>query len=355
VKLLGPDRLTLQWHVTNRCGQACGHCYHEPSDELPAAARRGLLAQFERLLEQLGARRGAAVRGRVHLTGGEPFLAVGFLDLIEAIRASRMRLEFAVMTTGLPVDRELARTLVGLGPVFVQVSLDGDEEAHDRLRGPGNWRQVVAAISRMAAAGLFVSVSFTALASTAHLFPAVVAAARRAGAKAVWSDRLVPLGRAAALRGELLAPAAVERYVRLVGATAAREERRLFGRTRVGTRRALQFWGSSKRPYACSAGQSLLALLPDGVVVPCRRLPIRVGTLPADDLAALYFESPLLAALRDPRRVVAGCARCAYQPLCQGGLRCLAHAVTGDPFTADPGCALAERADGGGTAGAGEE
>ena len=105
--------------------------------------------------------------------------------------------------------------------------------------------------------------------------------------------------------------------------------------------RALQFLVGGGRPYRCTAGDSLITVQPNGDVVPCRRMPLRVGNLLETPLAELYERSPLLRALRDPDRASRGCERCAFARLCGGGLRCLSAAVHGDPFVADPGCWLA--------------
>ena len=57
-------------------------------------------------------------------------------------------------------------------------------------------------------------------------------------------------------------------------------------------------------------------------------------------LDRLYYESELLAALRDRGRAMEGCAGCEHEERCGGGLRCLAYAVTGNAFRKDPGCWL---------------
>ncbi|MEA3325633.1 MAG: SPASM domain-containing protein, partial [Euryarchaeota archaeon] len=75
---------------------------------------------------------------------------------------------------------------------------------------------------------------------------------------------------------------------------------------------------------------------PNGDLYPCRRMPIRAGNLLETPLIELYYESDLFCALR--KRISEGCEGCFYSGLCRGGLRCLSYALTGDPFTTDPGC-----------------
>ena len=110
--------------------------------------------------------------------------------------------------------------------------------------------------------------------------------------------------------------------------------------------RALQFLATgSKQQYRCSAGDTLLALQPDGTLLPCRRLPVPLGNVMKTTLRRIYEEHPLLGELRDDSKVADGCQSCDHARQCGGGLRCLSHALCGDPFVADPGCWLASRAE----------
>ena len=63
------------------------------------------------------------------ITGGEPMMHPDFRDLVRT--AWGHRFEVAVLTNGHFVDEETARFL--RGAEFVQASLDGDQEIHDRI------------------------------------------------------------------------------------------------------------------------------------------------------------------------------------------------------------------------------
>jgi radical SAM protein with 4Fe4S-binding SPASM domain len=126
----------------------------------------------------------------------------------------------------------------------------------------------------------------------------------------------------------------------------SRKKRRLFSRSdeTVTMRRALQFLKGDGCPYRCEAGRDLITVLADGTLVPCRRMPIPAGDLLQHDLVELYDTSPLFAELREKKTSI-GCESCFYRADCNGGLRCLAHAMTGSFNQADPGCWLANRAE----------
>ena len=53
--------------------------------------------------------------------------------------------------------------------------------------------------------------------------------------------------------------------------------------------RALQFLEGDGRPYRCTAGESLLILMPSGDLYPCRRMPIPLGNVTKVPLEKLCF------------------------------------------------------------------
>jgi radical SAM protein with 4Fe4S-binding SPASM domain len=256
-----------------------------------------------------------------------------------------------VLTNGTLIDAALARRLARLGPAFVQVSIDGARASHDRIRGAGQHDRAVTGVKHLVREGVRTLISFTAHRANYREIVDVVRLARRLKVDRVWADRLIPAGCGESMRRMLLTPAETREFFQLMHREQLRSRRLGGGRTEVAMHRALQFLEAGGRPYHCTAGDSLVAVLPNGDLVPCRRLPIRVGNLVATPLAELYDGSPLLRALRCPDRTSRGCESCFYAKLCRGGLKCLSHAVTGDPFRADPGCWLASTGEAGATAG----
>lgn len=333
--------LLLQWHVTERCNLRCAHCYQEdaPTGSLCFDEQLGVLDQYAVLLDRLaaGSRVGRAW-GHVTLTGGEPFLHPRFFDLLDAVAARRDRWRFAILTNGTLLDDDACRRLRRLRPSFVQVSLEGTRSTHDRIRGAGSFERTVAAVRRLVGAKVPTYVSFTAHRGNVGEFVDVALLSARLGVTRVWADRMIPCGRGAALREALLTPAETRAFFESMEAARDRLRRDGVAGTEVAMHRALQFLVGGGHAYRCAAGRTLLALLPNGDVLPCRRLPLVVGNLRDRALDDLYFESPRLRALREPGRVAKGCEECVYRSVCGGGLRCLSQAVHGDPFHADPGC-----------------
>ena len=334
--------LLLQWHITDRCGQRCAHCYQDSyggGGELPLAALMDILGQYKALLEDLRGQDGAPARGHITLAGGEPFARGDIWDLLKAISGEGGLFSFGLLTNGSYLDRPAIRRLRGLNPRFVQVSLDGDRETHDSLRGAGDYGRVVGVLKSLCAEGIFTMISFTAAAGNYRQFPHVARLGRALGVGKVWTDRMIPLGHGAAMAP--MDTAMTAEYIKIVAEEKRLAEKSYLCKTEVGADRALQFMDAGGKPYRCRAGESLITIMPDGTLFPCRRMPIGCGNVMEASLASLYHGGELMKSLRDRGRIPEGCRGCAYSRFCSGGLRCMSAAVCGDPFRADPGCPLA--------------
>ncbi len=88
---------------------------------------------------------------------------------------------------------------------------------------------------------------------------------------------------------------------------------------------------------AIKEGRGLVFLDHRGMVFPSDHLPFVAGNVRKTSLSAIYRESPLFCALRDPRVLEGRCGLCAYRVTC-GGSRDRAYAATGKLFAEDPGC-----------------
>ncbi len=338
-----PRHLLLQWHITERCNLRCRHCYQESycTRELSFDDLLTILQQYRELLSTWRSENsGTRLPGHITVTGGEPFVRSDFLDLLQLFRRDRCLYSFAVLTNGTFIDRTMAKRLQRLGPSFVQVSLEGTRKTHDAIRGSGSFDRTVAAIKQLVRARIRTLISFTATRANYREFPQVAELAGRLRADRVWADRCIPCGSGSELADQLLGPEDTSEFVELMRQACLKRSRRWLGRTEVAMHRALQFLGGGP-VYSCSAGDSLITVQPNGDLLPCRRMPIRVGNVLEVPLHMLYAESPLLARLRNKNQKISGCEDCAYSSVCRGGLKCLSYAVAGDPFAADPGCWLA--------------
>jgi len=271
-------------------------------------------------------------RGHITSTGGEPFIRHDFMDFLEFL--STQKISFAILTNGSFIGAEMTHRLHNLAPTSVQVSIDGTQATHDRIRGAGDFKRATSAVKHLVREHIPTLISFTANRSNFREFEKVAQLGMRLRVERVWADRFIPLGRGSEQQKEVLTPDETRELFEIM--YRARCKRRWFCRTEIAMHRALQFLVAGGRPYHCTAGDTLITVMPNGNLYPCRRMPIRVGNLMETPLIELYHKSKLFRALRT--RISEGCEGCFYSKLCRGGLRCLSYALTGDPFKTDPGC-----------------
>ena len=336
-----PRGLLLQWHVTERCNLRCAHCYQEgySGEELRFQDLLKVLNQYKELLARWrGTAKRRKVPGHITVTGGEPFVRLDFPDLLDVFAANRKHFSFAILTNGTFIDAVMARRLRKLRPAFVQVSIEGSQATHDRIRGPGNFERTVTAVKHLVRRRIRTLISFSAHRSNFREFPEVARLGRKLGVSRVWSDRVIPWGSGAELRDQVLTPDETREFFQIMHSARTEAVRRWFGRTEIAMHRALQFLVAGGRPYHCTAGDTVVTVQPNGDLYPCRRMPIRVGNLRETPLAELYYRSDLFQALRNRDRVSDGCEACGHRKVCRGGLKCLSYAVTSEPLKADPGC-----------------
>ena len=133
----------IDFSLTERCNLRCRHCITFAPQRTEAGTARSLPAF---LLDRLrGPFAFAGYYGFVH--GGEPLIAPGLFDVLDAIRAARSGRPAVVhlLTNGLLLTERMTRRLVDAGVRSISVSLDGaTAETNDAIRDGGRFEAIVA-------------------------------------------------------------------------------------------------------------------------------------------------------------------------------------------------------------------
>ncbi|MEW6657697.1 MAG: radical SAM protein [Thermodesulfobacteriota bacterium] len=336
----------IQWHLTERCNLRCQHCYQDNKkiEEMSFPEIAGVMATAVRMVQEWQEAYDIQFLPSFNVTGGEPFLREDFFAILERMIATGF--EIYLLSNGTLITGEIARKLADLGVHGVQVSLEGLERTHDRLRGPGSFAAAVAGIQNLLDAGVSVSLNTTLSRMNAGDFPHLADLALSLGVPRLGFSRLVPSGRGLALLDQALTTPEVKE---IYGKIAALKIEGL--EIATGDPMASQMHEAPPAGDAgdialggCAAGVSGLTLLPDGTVTPCRRLPLPIGNVRRDSLRELWAASPVLEALRDRRRYQGRCGPCPRWAQCRG-CRAIAYAwsrAQGSPdfLGPDPQCGL---------------
>jgi len=100
------------------------------------------------VLQALAADMAALGTQKVHLSGGEVLLLPNIIDIIDLFAGQGMQVNLT--TNGTRLTHDMAGRLAASGVHNVSISLDGaTAQAHDRLRGRGNWKKTVKGIRRL--------------------------------------------------------------------------------------------------------------------------------------------------------------------------------------------------------------
>ena len=197
------------YNCTSRCNLKCLHCYSSSdrnyrNDELDTAEAKRLLSQL------------AAVNCPVVLfSGGEPLLRSDLFELLA--EAKRLGLRTVVSTNGTLIDSAVAARLAGVGVSYVGISIDGDEQFHDKFRATkGSFKSAVAGIENCKRAGLKTGLRFTITKANAEQVSAIFDIAASAGVRRICFYHLIRTGRAKELNSQILTPGQTRRVLDVI-------------------------------------------------------------------------------------------------------------------------------------------
>ncbi len=321
---------TLYAYLTEGCNLLCRHCWLAPRWDRTGTEGTtldpDLLAQVLRQGRELGL-------DSVKLTGGEPFLHPGILQILEGVRQEGLHL--SLETNGTRVTPDLAAAAAACRQTFASVSLDGaDPESHEHVRGvPGCFEAARQGIRHLVAAGVRTQVILTVMRHNCGQLEALVRMAEDLGVGSVKFNVVQPAERGQGLHrsGEALGVKELVHLGRWVEQDLApRTGLKLYFSYPMAFR-SLRHMFDREEGGGCSACGVLkiLGLLPDGSYALCgvgRTVSELVfGNAAVDRLADVWHGSPVLKSLRGglPDRLEGVCGRCLMRHRCRGA--CLAQ------------------------------
>jgi MoaA/NifB/PqqE/SkfB family radical SAM enzyme len=332
-----PSDFHVQWHITNKCLQRCIHCYQDTFTDEEDLDFGRLCRVADHLAAAMREWGGACT---VTLTGGEPFLKdelfplLRYLDCLPEIKA------LAVITNGLLFNESIADELKRIGKFTeLLVSLDAATLATNaEIRGPMVFNRVTRNLRVMKGEGLKIALMATLMRDNLHELPHLLDAPGWFDLDGLVLERFVPLGAGRRIATAALRPEEVRdayRYVfEWIGQDHTDEELLACRALRIDFDRARR---TARLSFAgCAAGKYGAAVMPEGTVLPCRRLHIPAGNLLQESLADIWNRSKVLRDIRDPDRIQGKCRRCPVRGCT--GCRAIAYALSGDYLAEDPQC-----------------
>jgi AdoMet-dependent heme synthase len=252
-----------------------------------------------------------------HFTGGEPLLRTDLPYILDYAR--QYGFSTSLLSNGTLISADVAGQLRETGVRDVQVSLDGTEHVHDRIRGTGSFKRALCGIENLVHQGIDTYINLTLSRLNMNEIDGLVRLARDQGIQMVTCSRLVLCGRGKELADHMLTAAEM---------AAIHEHCKKYenGDIKVASLDPLALVANVDRDIpdselpvgGCAAGIFGITITSDGSLMPCRRMDLVIGNIKTDNLRRLWVESPVLCALRDREHYHGDCRSCYYWPVCRG-------------------------------------
>jgi radical SAM protein with 4Fe4S-binding SPASM domain len=347
--MIAPPYL-VSYAITRKCNLKCKHCYSDATDT--RAPDELSTTEAKRFLDDL-AKWGIRL---LVFDGGEPLCRDDFFEI--AGYASRKGIKLVVGSNGLLIDKPAARKMLESGVQCVQISVDGAKpETHDLFRGEnGAFRKAMQGVKACKEAGLPFQFGTVIRKRTLPEIPDILRLAVESGANAAEFFDLVQVKRVKQECPEEVLSVDERRKVMEWLAEAQKDcpivirvpacpMYPLILKERNIQPKHFPTHVLHRIPYydrGCAAGMpnGYVTILPNGDVIPCMLLQVRLGNIKEESIIDIWNESPILSKLRSRNLLEGGCGQCIHRDIC-AGCRGRAYEETGNMLAPDPGCWLA--------------
>ena len=336
--------------ITGRCNLNCAYCFY--ADEMTALTDLPTEVWLK-FFEQLGELGVMAVT----LTGGEVFTRPDFFELLDGVIANRMR--YDILSNGTLINEEVihqfnqGKRRIRLNSI--QISIDGaSAQVHDHSR-PHSYKRAIHALRLLKENGFPLTVrvtinryNYSDLENIAELLLEDV------GLSGFSTNEAYPCGAtnryeqgimlSVPQRREVMQTliGLNEKYHNRISATAgplalAQQEQTIH----EAQEKSQNHLPGRGHLTACGGVFSKIAILHDGTIVPCHVISdLHLGNILTDDLKDVWFNHPLMQAMRQRREIsldnLDPCRTCAYKGYCTGGCPGGALFLNGDFNTRNP-------------------
>jgi radical SAM protein with 4Fe4S-binding SPASM domain len=285
------------------------------------------------------------ISASINVTGGEPFLHADLYEILASLH--RNNFDLYILTNGTLVHQREAAALAEIPVKGVQVSLEGPEEVHDNIRGKGSFQSAIRGVNHLLSQNLRVTLNLTLSVLNVDSIEEMACLASSLGVQRIGFSRLVPSGRGLGLKDSILSKERVREAYRKIQSMCIPDLDIVTGDPIYSCsldntppeNRTIPFGG-------CAAGVSGLTILPDGTLLPCRRLNVPLGNILKDNVRSLWATSPVLTSLRNKKKYKGKCRTCEQWAQCRG-CRAIAYQHSllkgrGNYLSEDPQCFIGE-------------
>jgi len=191
---MGQGQLFIQWDSTNDCNLRCSHCYHNREGNQKHLQDNNLM-DFKKVKSMIDDLYFTSKRWertpRFHISGGEPLMRKDLMEILNYTQS--YKIPTRLLTNGTLITKSKSKEISKRGVKKLQISLDGNEERHNIVRGKHfAYRKAIEGIKNCTENNISVTVSMTALKSNKNDLEDVIKNSIDAGAKFFGFQSYVP-------------------------------------------------------------------------------------------------------------------------------------------------------------------
>ena len=332
----------VTWRCTRRCVGSCLYCSYTREYAKDAEVDTKTAYKIVDEVHDFGS-------PWFGISGGEPLIRKDIFDIIGYAR--KMGFEVSLITSGFAFDEKSLDGLVR-NEVHTAVSVDGNRESNDKIRGKGSYDKALYTMKKLSENGLLDCIVTTMTKYNINDMAHPAALGEEYNARMVVYHNLVPVGRAGSNMPDLApSPEEYEKtfneiydlQVKLANKVKINVYAPFYARI-VRQRNAGNFWDWFQNGFLgkCTIGGNYISVTENGDYRSCGfHEGYRVGNIKDKSLKRTWDElqhSELHLKLRDKSNIKGRCGVCEYREIC-GGCRTRAEYYTGDLFESDPACA----------------
>ena len=318
------------WEISHHCNLQCIHCYtnsgKEHSINVDLSHAKNVIDQAER----------DGIVGYA-IGGGEPLLLPYLSELIEYSVSKKIGV--TVTTNGTLLTEDNVKRLADAGLTLVQVSIDGDQEIHDALRGEGTYVKALKGAELLMRHGIMIRIATTLNKLNMHTIKHVIANTRKLGVKTQLFFRYMPTSK---MVDKLDLTCDDLLTITKILLEEEQNSNRTPGSEKFSLGFApLNFFSFLLYPkhlfmLGCTAGCGKYNILPDGTVTPCSHVHKGVGNIYTQD--STYVWQKVVEAREELMIIPDECKECEHAEVCRGGCKGFSFIKYGNFSNKDYGC-----------------
>jgi SynChlorMet cassette radical SAM/SPASM protein ScmE len=341
---------SVQLLLTRNCNLKCSYCSaarFEEEGNYPELNTKEWI-NIMRRLKEIGV-------FNLDFSGGEIFIRNDIWQILETAAEFKFP-KMKIFSNGILISDEVAKRLKYLNYKYLCISLDGDEESHDMLRGEGSYQQTVSGIHSLVNNGITPTILLSPLKSTYKKMVDMVDMVYLLGIREISFNSMHPTGRCRENYKDIFLNCFLDAEEFLEEIENLKKRYSDF-KTNLPP---VSFHNFSDRYYNyykrkpecnkthnylknCSAGHTSCNITADGWVIPCSELSdFKGGNIRERDILDIWRNSESFEKIRDLSNVsstqIPYCRNCDYNVFCDAGCRADAYAVYGDLLAPSPFC-----------------